>query len=178
MHERELQIRGTWRDRIEYPDGSEGSRHGELRFGHNQIQNVCARLVCSLLKLDTAYAGITYLAVGEGVVGWDSEPPTIDYEQADLTTEIYRKAILPASMIYVDPDTGDPSGTPTSRLEISCVLLPGEGTGTLREFALFGGTATGAADSGEMLNHVVHAKIEKVAGMRIERTIWLEFQTR
>jgi hypothetical protein len=79
-------------------------------------------------------------------------------------------------IVYLDPDTDLVSGTPTRKIEVTVVLLPGEGTGTLREFGLFGGTATASADSGEMVNWISHSRIDKDAALQIQRKVRIEFQ--
>jgi hypothetical protein len=95
-----------------------------------------------------------------------------------LTTEYFRKAVPQVDLVYIDPVTNVPTGgTPSSKLEITVTILTTEAAGTMREFGLFGGTATSTLDSGEIVNWIVHSKIEKDSSFEIERKIRLEFVT-
>ena len=77
------------------------------------------------------------------------------------------------------PITNLPTGgVPSSKLEITVNILSGEANGlSLREFGLFGGTATIAFDSGEMVNWIVHSRIDKDSSLEISRVIRIEFVT-
>ncbi len=166
---------GRWFDEIVYPDGRiVPGPHGEFEWGYNQIQNIFAILMASWAKGESGYDRINYLAIGSGEVSWDTTPPTQSYDQAALTTEFYRKAIPIGNIEYLDA-LDVVTLTPTKKIQVSLTLLAGEATGTLREFALFGGTADGTQDSGEIINWIVHPKIIKDALTVINRKVRLEF---
>lgn len=169
-----FKIVGRWFDKYIYPDGREEfGEHGEFEWGYNQIQNSCAVLLASLLKGEAGYNYMNYMAIGSGLASWDTTPPTKSYNQTTLETEYYRKAIPVVDIIYLP----DPPGIPTKEIEVTVTLAAGEATGTLREFALFGGTATAAVDSGEMVNWISHARIDKDALLEIQRRVRITFQT-
>lgn len=170
-------IRGEWQDTLKYADGRKEVRSGA--FKPNQIQNMFATLLATWCRGESGYDRITYFAVGHGDVSWDTAPPTQPYSQTTLEDEYFRKAIPQGDIVYVDPETGIPTGgTPSSKIEITVTLTSGEANGTLREFGLFGGTATAALDSGEIVNWVVHNRIDKDTSLEIERIVRIEFVTR
>lgn len=174
-------IKGRWRDERRYANG-----HVEVTpWTPNQIQNTAATLVASLLARTFEGAvypdltGLTYLAVGSGLSAWDTTPPTQDRADTTLTTEYFRKAIPVTDIQFMDPDLpagSTPVAGPTRKITLSTTLLSGEANGSMREFGLFGGDADGVADSGLMLNWIVHSKIEKDSSLVIVRTVELEVQ--
>jgi hypothetical protein len=173
-----FKVVGRWFDKYIYPDGREEfGEHGEFEWGYNQIQNTCAVLLASLLKGEAGYNYMNYFGVGSGDVSWDTTPPTKSYDQTTLENEYFRKSVLTTDIVYLDPLTDLVSGTPTSKIEVTVTLAAGEATGTLREFGLFGGTATATLDSGEMVNWISHARIDKDSALQIQRKVRIEFQT-
>ncbi|NDB60091.1 hypothetical protein EB001_16820, partial [bacterium] len=67
------------------------------------------------------------------------------------------------------------SQTPTTRLRVEIEINGNEAIGSLREFGLFGGTATAIEDSGLMINWVAHPLIEKTDDLVLNRLIELDF---
>ena len=69
--------------------------------------------------------------------------------------------------------------TPTSRLQIAATFrhedLGGQGPRTLREFGLFGGDATAEANSGWMIDAVIHPRIPLSPGLSLTRNLRLTF---
>lgn len=179
MHEQiPFKIVGRWYDTYIYSDNSiELGQNGDFDCGYNQIQNSCATLLASLMKGEAGYSFANFLAIGSGDPSWDTTSPTKSYDQTKLTTEYFRKSISPIDIIYLDPTTGLVSGSATTKIQFTVVILPGEANGTMREFGLFGGTATSVTDSGEMVNWIDHAKIDKDISLEIQRKITIEFQT-
>lgn len=169
---------GRWFDRLKWIDGSEeAGLHGEFEWGWNQIQNSFATLLAAWSRGEAGYNRINYMAVGAGLVGWDTAAPAQPYAQTALTTESFRKAVTQPNIVFIDPVTNVPTGgTPSRKLEITVDLLSGEANSTLREFGLFGGLATGTANSGSMVNWIVHQRIDKDASLEIQRRVRLEFQ--
>ena len=172
-------IVGRWFDTYKYADGrTEPGEQGEFEWGWNQIQNSFATLLAAWCRGEATYDRITYFAVGSGLVAWDTTPPTKPYSDTTLTTEYFRKAVAQTDIVYLDPATDIPTGgTPDSKIEITVTLLTSEANGTLREFGLFGGTASGTTDSGQMVNWITHSKIDKDSSLEIERKIRIEFVT-
>jgi len=179
FNEKCLRIVGEWFDKIRYLDGSvEYGEHGEFEWGDNQIQNTFATLIACWARAESGYDRINYFAVGSGLVSWDTTPPTQPYTDTTLTMEYFRKAIAQSSIIFIDPSTNIPTGgVPSSKIEIDVTLLTTEANGTMREFGLFGGTATATLDSGEMVDWIVHSRIDKDSSMEIDRKVRIEFET-
>ena len=132
--------------------------------GHNLIVVHFGWTVASLLKNDGTYGiGIQYLAVGEGEgTSWDSltnaeRQALSTFDLTQLYDEIARVSTS-GGIIWID-ENDDPSITPTNRIEVT-VTLTDAITGSLREFGLFAGIATGVANSGFMINHKTHTKID------------------
>ncbi|MFZ1985107.1 MAG: hypothetical protein WAU91_11880 [Desulfatitalea sp.] len=126
-------------------------------------------LVAGLLKNDAAMAGILYWAVGAGDPAWDgaAQPPNPDATR--LHQEMARQAVPPAAIVYLNAD-GTPSADPTACIEISIVFAWPEAH-QLREFGLFGGQATATADSGRLINYVIHPRIDLAAGANLARRV-------
>jgi beta-lactam-binding protein with PASTA domain len=122
-------------------------------------------LVAGLLRNQDGLNGIQYLAVGTGDPQWDSHPPTPDRRTKRLVNEIYRKAIRPFEHMNYDAGTG--------RLEIRVSFAEHEAPGPLREFGLFGGHASAWANTGTLINYVIHPVIDKVQPILLDREIYL-----
>jgi hypothetical protein len=117
------------------------------------------------------------MGIGTGLPGWDTTPPVQSYDQSTLEAEYYRLTIPQGEIIFIDPITGSPAGSPTNKLEITVIIGYSAANGTMREFGLFGGTATSTLDTGEMVNWIVHDRIDKTSGFEIQRKVRIEFVT-
>lgn len=173
-----VSMRGRWQDKVY---DLEGNLVSETPWQHNQIQHSAAKLVTGLLRryaefAATTFTGISYLAVGEGQAGWDAVPPAQPKADVALDTEVFRKAIAPADMAYIDAFAGAVVAGPSRFVRVTATLLPAEANFSLREFGLFGGDADGVADSGLMLNWVVHPRFDKTNVMTLVRVIEIEVQ--
>lgn len=168
---------GIWQDTYIYSDG----RVVVSDWKKNQIQDTQSTLAAMLMKSTRAgsnatYSGIEYFAVGEGQSSWDLSAPTKAYTQTTLETELWRNTIDSTTQVFfVNPTTFVVSGSPTRALQFNLVI-PSEVVGDLREFGLFGGTATLAADSGYMVNWITHDVITKDTTMQINRTLRIVWQ--
>ena len=101
----------------------------------NLIMNVGKNMVANRLAGTGNSCDITY-----GAVGTSAAAPAAD--DTTLGTELDRVAVTAISA----------SG---SIVNVVCFFGASDGNGTLTEFGHFGEAATGAADSGTILNHVV-----------------------
>jgi len=175
---RSCAVKGQWFDLLRWENGREEfGQQGEFEWGDNQIQNSFSVLQAAWARAESGYNRINYFAVGSGLGSWDATPPSQPYSQSTLVTETFRKAIPQGDIIFIDPITNLPTGgTPSRKLEITTTLLTSEANGTLREFALFGGNATATPNSGQMVNWVVHYRIDKDSSLEIQRKVRLEFQ--
>ncbi len=170
---------GYWKDTYVYSDG----RRIETEWVKNQIQNTAPVFACALFRRAgenafPGFGGVSHIGIGSGNVAWDITPPTQDENDTTLTAEFFRKVILESDMAFLDPTL--PAGSPaivgpSRKLGITVTLLPAESNGSLREFGLFGGLATGALDSGIIMNWIVHSLITKDATLTIIRNIEIEF---
>src|SRR5207342_1837007 len=92
--------------------------------------------------------GVAFLAVGSGDPAWDATPPGPDKGRIALTAETHRVRLVPGETVSYDP---------------------GKATGTLRELALVGGSSSARPGSGTLVNHAIHAPLEKGADDSLER---------
>ncbi len=142
----------------------------EERHGHNLVVNSFLRLVMCLLKKQASYTGIQYWAVGSGNASWDSNMPTPDINATRLTAEIGRVAIPANEITFLDSNYEETT-TPTNIIQVRHLFGTSDCNGTWREFGLFGGNATGNANSGIMINKRHHAVLTKTSEMTVERTM-------
>lgn len=140
----------------------------EERHGHNLVVTSFLRLVMCLLKKQASYTGIQYWAVGSGNASWDVNMPTPDVNATQLTAEIGRVAI-PASEISFLDNNYEVTTTPTNIIQVRHLFGTADCNGVWREFGLFGGNATGNANSGIMINKRHHAVLTKTSEMTVER---------
>lgn len=163
---------------IVHPDG----REELVEEGRNLIVNSAYVAIAMMMKeSDTA---LGYWALGDGDTedsdAWNAgvAAGTTAAAATDvaLRQEVFRKAITPADIEYID-SVGTVSATPTNRLQITVWFEenePSDSTNVfLREWGIFGGDATAAADSGLMFNHKVHSTYEKTPFVRLKRVLKL-----
>ncbi len=165
-------ITGEVFDYFIYPDGKKVlAREPD----HNLIVNTCSVLIASLMKGESGYLGAAYWAVGSGSELWPNNPPQTPLTSAtQLTVEVYRKAISPSSIIFLDPLNVE-SLVPTRKIQITVTFDENEANGPLREFGIFGGLATATPNSGLMINHKIHPLIYKTDVIQLERVLRLSF---
>lgn len=157
-------------DVITHVDGSV-----EVREYVNTVVDNCSKLIASLMKGHAGHVGISYWAVGSGAGSWDNNnPPAPSVTDTKLTTEVFRKAISPSNITFLD-DSNQPTATVTNKLQVKLVFNENEANGELREFGLYGGNATSIKDSGIMINRKTHGLLYKTSGMTLERTINITF---
>lgn len=161
---------GVYRDIITYADGTV-----ETTDDHNLIVNDILKLIACLMKNQEGYKGIGYWAIGSGNPSWDSSPGSATVNDTRLENEIFRKAILPENFSFVD-EMGRDTQTVTNKIRIKCTFLSTEAVGSWREFALFGGNANGSANTGVMVNHKVHGRLDKDNATSVERQIIFTFK--
>ena len=159
----QVHMTGEIIDHIYYADG-----HVEERVGHNLVVNSFLNLVMCLLKQQSGYKGIQYWAVGSGASSWDSSLPNPDISATKLTSELGRVPIAASEIQFLNSNYNVVT-TPTNILQISHTFGPTDCNGVWREFGIFGGNATTAANSGIMINKRHHAVITKTEEMTIER---------
>ena len=166
-------IKGYYHDRL---CGLERVRL-DRGWNSNLIVADCNRLLAALMKGQAGVAGILYLAVGEGQKAWDAAPPQPLPAATRLRKEILRRPVATEAITFLD-SAGQPTATPTGRLQINMELtredFPANGFQPVREFGLFGGNATAAADSGFMINYVIHPRIDITGELTLQRTLRLD----
>jgi hypothetical protein len=145
----------------------------------NLIVHECNVLLAALMGRQPDLQGILYWAIGEGEEDWDDLYPSPQLTSSRLAAEITRQALAPEQIIYLD-GAGEPSEAPTGHLEIAAEFkgddLAPNGWQSLREFALFGGDATAAPDSGFMVDYVIHPRIDLSPGATLKRKLHLIFE--
>jgi hypothetical protein len=167
------EIRGEWFDEVTLPCGTRYT----TGWRKNQIQNTAGAIICGLLANKAAFGGVQYLAIGNGNVSWDVSPPAQARSATSLSSEFFRKALTVGGTSFRNPaDPSEVSADPTRVVQYEFEMLSAEANGTHREFGLFGGNASAAANSGFMLNWVVTLpRIEKVVGMVIRRQVRITY---
>ena len=149
-----------------------GYENGRLvvSYSHsNIIVNSASVLISRLLKdSGEPTAGISYLAVGTGDIGWNlQDPPAPTTSATTLTGETERKVIGINDTNFVDPDTGDPILSATNVVDYSVTFNESEAVGPLVEMGLFGGDATAATNTGTMINWRTFPVINKTNSMTL-----------
>ena len=138
--------------------------------GHNLVVNSFLKLVMALCKGQSRYGGISYWAIGSGATSWDTSMPDPEINASRLTAEIGRVPISASDIKFLTADLVETS-SPTNILQIKHTFGPSDCNGKWREFGLFGGNASGTANSGIMINKRHHSVITKTNEMSIERTM-------
>jgi len=172
---RTRRLKGCYRDIV---TDSVGRVRWESGWRPNRIVHSCDRLLAALMKGHAGMAGVLVWAVGSGRDDWDERAPTPRAADVRLVHETARKQLAPAQIVYLD-QAGQPSATITDQLEVSIEFtaadLAPSGTASLREFGLFGGDATAAANSGFMVDYVIHPRIDLDPAWTLKRTLQLAF---
>lgn len=138
--------------------------------GHNLVVNSFIKLVMALCKGETGYNGIKYWAIGSGDPSWDTIIPNPEINATRLTSEIGRVSLQTSDIAFLTENMEETT-SPTNILRIKHVFGANDCNGTWREFGIFGGNATGVANSGIMINKRHHGTIVKTSEMSIERTM-------
>ena len=141
----------------------------------NLIVDGLRRLLAALVKGDPQGAGLAFWAVGTGDPSWDVgtvPPEAARRTRSQLYAETARKALMPGQITFL-------GGPFTNRLEITTAFttadIPGGPAGwSLREFGVFGG-GSATANSGVLINHRIHPRIDLQAGFSLQRTLRLTF---
>src|SRR3712207_3200886 len=89
-------------------------------------------------------------------------------------SETFRKKLEAVNIKFLN-ERDEVSESVTNKLSITVFFDKNEALGALREFALFGGNATGVKDSGIMINRKTHGLIYKSKGMTLKREIIISF---
>ena len=147
---------GEWQDVITHKDG----RVEELPWRKNLIAKTFSTLAACLCKGEAGFAGLTYIEVGTGEVGWDSVTPAPDANATGLVNPLARKAV---NVTFLDP-SNNPTAARTNRIQIEATFAVGEAIGTWRTFGAFGGNATATLGTGYLADIVNHGRMDKTAG--------------
>ena len=120
-------------------------------------------LVSALLKGESGYAGISYVAVGIGDPSWaGGNTPVAAPTTTQLVSEIDPNGRVPAVVAFRDQNNA-PTAAITRRLEISGTFAPNQGNGVWREWGLFGGNASAARNSGLMVDYFTQEAATKTS---------------
>jgi hypothetical protein len=138
---------------------------------HNVVVDSARSLIAALLKGDAQGAPIARWAVGAGDPVWDTSgppPDSIRRARTQLFAETGRKTVTAGQIAFI-------GGTFTNRLEITSSFTTADvPAGPLREFGLVAG-GTAAANTGVLVNHRAHARIDMQPGFTLQRTLRLTF---
>jgi hypothetical protein len=139
-------------------------------WANNTLVDSARSLIAALIKGDAQGVPIARWAVGAGEDVWDSSPAppdTIRRTRTQLFHETGRKAIGAGQITFL-------GGSFTNRLEITSSITSADVTGPLREFGLFAG-GSGSPNTGILVNHRVHPRIDMQPGFTLQRTLRLTF---
>lgn len=164
-------MRGSYRDTVIH---ASGRREPTSPWRPNAIVESCWPLLAGLLKNEPGLDGILYWAVGEGEPEWDAAPVPAGPSAERLRAEAARAPVTPEDVVYLD-EAGEPTTEPTARLEIRARFAWSEDR-VLREFGIFGGDASDEADTGRLINYVIHERREVRAGTTLERRLRFSFR--
>lgn len=164
-------IRFSTRFRDEFDRGNGFVVEGE---GHNLITDGMRNVLAALLAGQGGYSGVQYWAVGSGDAGADPlSPPAPSPSDTKLAVETGR---VPVTISFVDDFGEATTGNALSKhVKIQAVFDKGIATGQNSEFGLFGGNASGTAESGILLNRVTHPLKHKGSGDIRRITIIIDF---
>lgn len=157
-------------DTIHHKDGTIEKREQS----YNIVVDSISKLIAALIKYENGYTdGRLYWAVGQGLPNWDGAPYAPVATTTKLFQEVFRKQITSRS--FIDQE-GNPTTEVTNRLQLDIILETNEANGfSLREFGIFGGNVTAVPNSGVMINHKAHSRIDKEEGMKVERSVRFTF---
>jgi hypothetical protein len=187
-------IRGMFRDVLRDESGRVVWDRG---WQSNVVVDTCRPLLASLVDgVSVSVSEITALRVGFGLTSWDTAgTPAATAATTELVDDIGTPASDPLGTVppprnshavvrsnlaltFID-STGNPTATPTNRLQIFASLGPGvppwpdatHPAPTMREFGLVA-MLNGAE---VLLNYRTHPAIAKDPVSTLQRTIWLIF---
>jgi hypothetical protein len=166
-------LEGYYRDRL---CDSQNRTIWDGGWRANRVVERCNGLLAALMKGEPGFSGILYWAVGEGEAAWDNLMPSPSGDDRELSNEVARKALSAEEIVFLD-ENNEAVEEPTSRLQIGTTFTPEElgGDRPLREFGLFGGDATETANSGWMIDYVIHPRIQLSEEMTLTRNLHLTF---
>lgn len=169
-----LSIKGEWWDEFWVRDSS-----GVLVPAYtspvrkNAKMDGAGILMAALFANDVTQSGILQHAQGRGDAGWGATPPAVDVTDTTLFDEADRN--VPDSIVFLDAFDVPVAG-PTNIILIKTTYGEAELVGvTIREQALFGGTATATPDSGTIINAIRHDGLFKSGAFALIRNIKLTF---
>ena len=166
--------KGIYRDEWVRP-GADPESYG---WKSNIVVDRCRMLLSGFMR-GGAVQGVKFLAVGRGDAAWDAADPghPVASTQALVDPSPLLVPVAVADMVFLDA-AGNPSASPTPRLQVKVTLAPGtpapgagETTFPLREFGLFG--LFGAERY--LIDYVRHPVIHKAPADTLVRTIRLTF---
>ncbi len=152
--------------------GTDGKVLWETPWQLNVITNALRPLIAALIKGDSE-PPLSFWAVGAGEETWDQGAAPNEDERRmreQLYNEITRKPIT-GNILFREGNRNQLEINTTFTLSdfpTSSITYP------LREFGLFAG-GTPAVNSGILINHRTHARIDMAAGVDLVRTLRLIF---
>lgn len=182
----QLHMVGKFKDTLRWKSHTGSERIEERGWSFNQIQDsALLQIAGSVIGAEDTTSGlfnnfgpIRYLAIGSGDSSWDADPNNVTkpVDQAALQSEFVRFAVAADDFDFLS--SGGAVLSPqelSSRFKLTRILGENDANGDLREFGLFGGDASAAADSGIIFNWITHPLIQKDATLVIERVIDIQF---
>ena len=162
--------------------GPQGNIIWERPWQSNLIVNGLRCLLAALVMGDSKVSPLSHWAVGSGEETWDQNQGSQPLEEdrrnrTELFEETARIAISPDRGISFLSDEKTPTSDRTERLEIVINLTAEQIKGEnklLREFGLFAG-GTSDLNSGILINHRIHPRIDMKHGFTLQRTLRLTF---
>jgi hypothetical protein len=139
----------------------------------NLIVDGLRKVLAALMKGEGE--ALTYWAVGTGQDNWDSQLPSDEErrKRTSLYRETRRKPINAGQITFVG---GTPSESNQLQIRVDFLAqdIPVIGDRRLREFGLISG-GNDNANTGILINHRIHPRIDLQEGFTLQRTLRLTF---
>lgn len=164
----------------EYQDtliNSSGDIIWQTSWQHNLIVDGLRTVLAALIKGEGT--PLKYWAVGTGQETWDNQPPgdSLNAERRQRTQlyrETKRKEIFRDQMTFIGSTSSSQSNQLQIRVDFAAQDILNLGDRSLREFGLISG-GTEALNTGILINHRIHPRIDLQEGFTLQRTLNLTF---
>ncbi len=154
---------------LQHAAGTSLGRQVHFALDSDRLLNSAVDLIAGLLIGQPGLAGVQYWALGAGDASWDSALPARDPKTSRLAKEVFRRPF--------DSDFDLQYLRGPHVLDARTRFPYDQAATALREVGLFGGNATGDADSGILLSYQAHAPVDKTTPQTLEQELRITLGT-